>query len=135
MKSMLSYRMRHSTAFWKHVFSVPSLGNEPKRKIFRLNPLKLSKKTKYVLSIAIIVIMLVSVFAFLPKANQTKATVPISTDNSTAPPTAEPQNTKPPAPSDPFSQISSFFNGLGTSITQTVAPKAPGTIESNPSHE
>ncbi len=134
MKSMLNYTRCRSLPLWKHAFSMPPIGNGTKRKIFSLNPLKFSKKIKYVLSLAIIFIVLVSVFAFLPKGNQNNNNVlPISTENPTASPTAQPQSTTPPATPDRVSQISRFLNGLGTSIVQAVAPKAPGTIQSNPS--
>jgi hypothetical protein len=110
--------------------SGPSL-NEGKRKFFGRNPLKIGKKAKYVLSIALVVVMLVSIFAFFPKGDQKVPVIlPQSTNSSTASPTAVPQTTSQPSPSDPFSQISRFMSGFGDTVAQAVTPRAPGTIES-----
>ena len=110
-----------------------SFGNESKRKILGPNRLKLSTRVKSVLSLAIIVIILVSVFAFMPKQNPSEPICASSTDSPTASPTAAPQSTSKPTPSDPFSQISRYMTGIGETIVQAVAPKPPGVIESNPS--
>lgn len=130
---LIKSKKLHPLNSLKHIFSMASLDNEEKRKVFGRKPLKPGKKAYSLLAMAIIVIILVSVFAFMPKANQTKPIAPVSTDNPTAPPTAVPQNATPSSPSDALSQISSFFTGISNSIVQAVAPRAPGTIESNPS--
>jgi hypothetical protein len=108
----------------------PSL-NEGKRKFFGRNPPKIGKKAKYVLSIALVIVMLVSVFAFFPKGDQKIPVIlPQSTNSSSASATAVPQATSQPSPSDPFSQISRFMSGFGDTIAQAVTPRAPGLIES-----
>ena len=105
-----------------------SSGNETKKKNGS-NRLKFSLKVKSILSIAIVVILLVSVFAFMPKQNPGEPTVPISTDSPTASPTAIPQSTTQPSPSDPLSQISRYMSGIGNTVVQAVAPRTPGIIE------
>ena len=78
----------HSLIAGKHYRA--SSNNETKRKMFEPNRFKLSTKVKAILSIAIVVILLVSVFAFMPKQNPSEPIVPISTDSPTASPTASP---------------------------------------------
>jgi hypothetical protein len=101
------------------------------KKGFSTNHWRFTKRTKELLVFAIIIIILVSIFAFLPKGNQSSPIiVPQSTNSSTASPTAVPQSTSQPSQFDPFSQISRFMSGVGDSVVQAVTPKAPGTIES-----
>jgi hypothetical protein len=107
-----------------------SSNNETKRKMFEPNRFKLSTKVKAILSIAIVVILLVSVFAFMLKQSPNEPVVPISTDSPTASPTAVPQSTsKPSSPPDTLSQISHFMSGIGNTIVQAGTPKTPGIIE------
>ena len=72
-----------------YAFLRASLDGETKRTFFK-NPWHFSKKAKSVIGFVIIVVLLVSIFAFLPKGNQTPAIVnPQSNDPTTAPsPTA-----------------------------------------------
>ena len=88
-------------------------------------------KVKAILSVAIVVILLVSVFAFMPKQNPSEPIAPVSTDSPTASPTAVPQSTSQPSTPDPFSQISRFMSGIGNTVVQAVAPKTPGIIETS----
>lgn len=107
-----------------------SLKVEGKKGFLKLNSLRFSKKARGLIVIAIVAIMLVSVFAFLPKANQAKPDIPQSTNSPTASPIAVPQSTaQPTTPPDPFSQIGSIWSGIGNTIAATFTPKAPGTIE------
>ena len=106
-----------------------SFSNESKRKILGPNRLKLSTRVKSVLSLAIILIILVSVFAFMPKQSQNEPIVPVSIDDPTASPTAAPQSTSKPTASDPFSQISRYMRGISDTIVEAVTPKSPGVIE------
>ena len=99
------------------------------------NYLRVNKKAKGLIVFAIIAILLVSVFAFLPKGNNTTPDTPQSTDvpvpssNNTPYPTNNP--TVKPLPSNPFSQIPSVISGIGTDLGQVFAPpKDPGIIES-----
>jgi hypothetical protein len=101
------------------------------------NYLRVNKKAKGLIVFAIIVVLLVSVFAFLPKGNNTTPDTPQSTDvpvaspNSTSTPHPTNNPTVKPLPSDPFSQITSVISGIGTDLGQVFAPpKDPGTIES-----
>jgi len=106
----------HSLIAGKHYRA--SFGNETKRKKDGSNRLKFSMKAKSILSIAIVVILLVSVFAFMPKQSPSEPTVPISTDSPTASPTAVPQSTSQPTASDPLSQISRYLGGVGQTIVK-----------------
>ncbi|HLN88794.1 MAG TPA: DUF3131 domain-containing protein [Candidatus Binatia bacterium] len=78
--------------------------------------------------------MLISIFGFLPRGNNTPVK-PLPTDIPVASPndTATPRATSSPTikPSDPFNPIRDLFNGIGNSIaTAILPPRAPGTIES-----
>jgi hypothetical protein len=132
MKSrLIKYRRLHPLTVVKPFFSRASSENEPKRKIFRRNPLKLSMKANSILAIAIIVIMLVSVFAFLPKGNQSTPNPPQSSDSPIASPNGTPKsNSSQTGQPNAVSQITSILSGIGENLAQAVSPKAPGTIES-----
>jgi hypothetical protein len=128
---LLIFKGLSQLAVFKNAFYRVSSDNEGKRKIFRRTPLKLSMKANSILAIAIIVIMLVSVFAFSPKANNSPPDVPlstISTDNSTASPNVTPtqRTNNPTSQPNPISQINQFFS----QVAEAVTPKAKGTIES-----
>lgn len=111
-------------------YRAPS-GNETKRKMFGLNRLKLNMKGKSILSIAIILLLLVSVFAFIPKKNTSESITPVSTNTPTTPPTVVPQNNSQPSALDPFSQISHLWTGFSDKVVQVIAPESPGVIESS----
>jgi hypothetical protein len=115
----------------QRVLSNSLLGDEGKRNSFARSPLKLGRKVNSIIAIILIAIIIVSVFAFMPKGNPiTPVIVPQSTNSSFASPTAVPQSTIQPSQNDPFSQISRFMSGIGDSVAQAVTPRAPGTIES-----
>jgi len=90
-------------------------------------------KAKSVLSILIIAIMLVSVFAFLPKANQSPNTTPPQSSDS---PVASTNSTIHPNPtkasgSGGLSQVSDWITSISSGVGQALTPpKDPGTIES-----
>ncbi len=130
----IKFKKLHPLIVFKHMFSKASVDNEGKRKIFGKNPLKLGMKVYSILAVAIIVILLVSVFGFMPKGNKSTPDVPLSTDNPTISSnnTSIPQATHNPTPiPGPFSQITGFFTGIGASVADAFSPpKAPGTIES-----
>ena len=64
-----------------------SLEAEPKKGFFRLNHWRFSRKAKCLIVVAIVAVLLVSVFAFLPKQSVSRGNVvPQSGDNSTATP-------------------------------------------------
>jgi hypothetical protein len=107
-----------------------SFDNKTKRKISWPNRLKLSMKAKSVLSVAIIVVLLVSVFAFISQQTPGKPIEPTNTDSPTAPPTAAPQNISKPT-SKP-TQIPNVLTGIGNALIQVFTPpKDPGFIETS----
>ena len=62
-----------------------SLENAPKKGFFRLNHWRFSRKAKCLMVVAIVAVLLISVFAFLPKQNVGRGNViPQNSDNSTA---------------------------------------------------
>ena len=85
-----------------------------------------TKKTKGILVLAVIAIMLVSIFAFLPKANQTPFP-PLATDDPTASPTSTAQPTLTATPK-PWTSLTRLIPGIPQIPTLPV-PKAPGTIQ------
>jgi hypothetical protein len=106
-----------------------SFDNKIKSKIYLPNRLKLSLKAKSVLSVAIVVVLLISVFAFIPK-QESKPVEPMSTDSPTASPTAVPQNnSKPTIKPTPIPNV---LTGIGNVLIQVFTPpKAPGFIETS----
>ena len=52
-----------------------SLANAPKKGFFRLNHWRFSRKVKCLIAVAIVAILLISVFAFLPKQNFSRGNV------------------------------------------------------------
>ena len=86
----------------------------PKKGFFRLKHLRFSRKAKCLTVVAIIAVLLVSVFAFLPKQNVSKANVIPNANNFTATPTPLPS---PPAKHSSGSSssggyITQWFHGL-----------------------
>ena len=71
-----------------------SIEADSKRGFFRLNHWRFSRKAKSLLVVAIVAVLLVSVFAFIPKQKAIEAKViPQVIDNSTATPTISPTPT------------------------------------------
>jgi hypothetical protein len=97
-----------------------------RKKVSFKKPWQFNKKTKGILVLAVVAIMLVSIFAFLPKANQTPFP-PQSTDDPTSSPTATAQPTRTSTPS-PWSQIQRLIPDIPQIIAPPI-PKAPGTIQ------
>ena len=109
MKPMsIKYTRFHLFTFFKHTFSRASVGKDLKRKIFRKNRLKLNMKANSILAIVLVLVMLVSVFAWLsagtgkpsepdivdPVSNDPTATATLApTNQSTATPTLRPTTT------------------------------------------
>jgi hypothetical protein len=107
-----------------------SFGSKIKKKISWPNRLRLSLKAKSVLSVVIIVVLLVSIFAFISKQTPSKPIEPTNTDSPTAPPTAAPQNNSKPT-SKP-TPIPNVLTGIGNALIQVFTPpKAPGFIETS----
>ncbi len=103
-----------------------SLENESKKGFFRLNHWRFSRKTKCLTVVAIVAVLLISVFAFLPKQIGSKATVvPQSSDSPTA--TPSPTSGSNHASS---SNIIQWFNPNGAKPQTMSPPRAPGIIGS-----
>ena len=96
------------------------------KKISFKKPWQFNRKTKGILVLAVIAIMLVSIFVFLPKANQTPFP-PLATDDPTASPIATAQPTRTPAP-NPWSQATRLIPDIPQIIAPPI-PKPPGTIQ------
>jgi hypothetical protein len=106
-----------------------------KRQIFRINPLKIGMKANSVLAIALIVVMMVSVFAWLSVGTQSKPIIvqPVVND-PTATPDPSQQTTNPTPTTNPTKtpDINTIFRNIVTSVTDPIiATKPPGLIESN----
>jgi len=102
---------------------------EPKKDFLRLNHWQFSRKAKCLIVVAIIAVLLISVFAFLPKESAIKANiVSQSSENSTATPspTATPQSQGPS-----FSNPTLNFTEVDASPTPTPTFKSPGLIQSD----
>jgi hypothetical protein len=107
-----------------------SLEAERKKGFFKQNRWRFSKKAKCLIVFAIIGVMLVSFFAFLPRGSQSTPNKPQSSDNSTASPSAT-QGTNNQTGSNTLSQFAQFFSNLAGSAAQAFSsPKGPGVIES-----
>jgi hypothetical protein len=126
------YSRLHPLTAFKPFFSVSSQDNEPKRKFFGQKPLKLSMKVKSALSIAIVVIMLVSIFAFLPKGSVVVSSAPQSSDVPVASPNGTPQRTSNPTSSgsNPLANIANAISSISNAASQIINPRTPGVIES-----
>ncbi len=110
--------------FERKYVSSASSGDAPlKRSLFKRNHSRhFSKRTKAVMAFALITVVLVSVFAFYPRGNQTAAS-PGPTDTPTAP-----DNSTQTAPtSPPFTGV--VIPDIGKIITDAISPKKPGIIE------
>jgi len=105
---------------------------ESKKGFFRLSHWRFSREAKCLIVVAIVAVLLISVFAFLPKQSAIKANiVSQSSDNSTATPSPSPTAT----PQSQGSQGPSFSNSNQTFTEVDVSPaptfKSPGLIQSD----
>ena len=127
---LIKCKRLHPLAVFKFALSRAFLSNVRERKFFGRNPLKLGMKANSILAIALVVIMLVSVFAWLSTGTQSKPNIvqPVVNDPTTAPSSTTNQTQKPNTlpESRPWNPIS-----IITSIVDPT-PKPPGLIESNP---
>lgn len=134
MKPGLSkYRRLHSLTIFKHTFFKASLDNELKRKIFRKNPLKLNMKANSILAIALVLVMLVSVFTWLSAGTGTPSNSgivdPVSNDPTaiaTSSPTS--QQTATPTLKPAAAQQSPDWNPIQF-IFPTDPTRPPGIVE------
>ncbi len=103
---------------------------DAKTKRSPLNPLRLNRKAKSLLVVTLIAVILVSVFAFIPRQ------APDSDPQATVPPASPtPQTNTTATPSAPqgnaLSDLSNWMNNVAQSITQMISRK-PGIVESAP---
>ena len=132
-KKIVSYKKVRSLLGARFVSLGATLesGVEGKKGFLKNNRWRFNKKAKGLIVFAIIAVMLVSVFAFLPKGTNSTPNPPQSSDSPTASPSAIPHETNsPPIRTDPIEQITSVISNWGGAIVEAVAPKDPGVIES-----
>jgi hypothetical protein len=108
-----------------------SLDNKSKKGFFRLKQWRISRKAKYLIAVAIVAVLLISAFAFLPKQVAIIGNVaPQNGDNSTSTPTSTTTATPTPSPTSASQANGSNdqnFNQFLNSIYPNL--KAPGLIE------
>jgi len=97
-----------------------------KKRFFRLEHWRFSKKAKCLIVFAIIAVMLISVFAFLPKESTSKASVIPQSTSPTGSPTASPTAT--PSPTKASNPWTDWIQPAGQAIAPPT-PKSPGVIE------
>jgi hypothetical protein len=89
---------------------------------------RISRRRKYLLALAIIFVIIISCFAFLPWKNNPKASVILpQSDNSSSPtpsPTAQPKSTSTPLPNIP-----QIISTITEKVTASVPSRTPGIIE------
>jgi hypothetical protein len=124
----------HPLSVLKRSFSLNSSNSIGKRKIFRINPFKMGMQGNSVLAIVLILVMLISVFAWLSVGSSNKPTIvqPVVND-PTANPSTTNQTTNPTSTINPVKpqNIGSWLPNIISSITNPVIGKPPGLIESN----
>lgn len=133
---LIKYIGLHQLTVLKHTFSRASLDNLPKGRVFRQSRLKPGMKTKYILAIALVAILLVSVFAWLSAGTQSDPNIvePVGNDPIAAPSPTSQQTTTPNQTKRPTvnSEIGNIINKLATSFQEILAPtRPPGLVESS----
>jgi hypothetical protein len=122
---LVNYKKIRSLLGVKFVALQASLEAERKKGFFKQNRWRFSKKSKCLIVFAIVAVMLVSFFAFLPRGSQSTPNKPQSS------PTASPSATNNQTGSNALSQFAQLFSNLAGSAAQAFSPpKPPGVIES-----
>jgi hypothetical protein len=122
---LVNYKKIRSLLCLRLVALEASLEAERKKGFFKQNRWRFSKKAKCLIVFAIVAVMLVSFFAFLPRGSQSTPNTPQSS------PTASPSATSNQTGSNALSQFAQFFGNLAGSAAQAFSPpKPPGVIES-----
>jgi hypothetical protein len=135
MWKFINFRKLCSLLSAQFVSLQTSLEVENKKGFFRRSRWRFSKKAKGLIVFAIITLLLVSVFAFFPKQSESKAIIPLSSDDPTASPSATPHETNNQTTnSNSFSAFARAFHNVVGSAAQVLSPspepKAPGVIAS-----
>jgi hypothetical protein len=124
-------RLLQSAVSFKQVLTKFRFNNGTLKK-----PFKLSMKTNTVLAIFLIVIMLLSVFAWLSVGTQSKPTIiqPVNNDPTATPsPTDQQTTTASPTVNPAKTQdVTTIFRNIISAIPEVIAPRPPGLVESNP---
>jgi hypothetical protein len=133
---MIKWRILHPLNTFKGVFAIGSFNSGRKKKIFRSNPIKIGMKANSALAIALIVLMMISVFAWLSVGTPSKPIIvqPVVND-PTATPDLSQQTSSPTQTINPskVNDVTSIFRNIISSVTDPItATKQPGLIESNP---
>jgi hypothetical protein len=126
----------HLFIVFRNALTLVSYNTVSKRKIFKSNHLKIGMKASAFLAIAIIFVMLVSVFAWLTVGTPSKQIIvqpvsddPTATPSPTSNQTANPNRTISPTKTQ---DINSVFRNIVSSVSDIIQSKPPGLIESNP---
>jgi Protein of unknown function (DUF3131) len=129
---LVNYKKTRSLRDVRLVSLQASLEAKSNKFFFKQNRWRFSKKAKYLLVFAIITIMFVSIFAFLPKGSQSTPNIdPQSNDPSAAPSPTTQQTPSASKKPDVISGLGQMINNMVSSATQIIAPpKPPGIIES-----
>ena len=92
-----------------------SIENVPKKRFLQLRHWRFSKKAKSLVVVAIVAVLLISVFAFLSKPSGGKGDViPQNNDNGTA--TASPLPSTNKTNGNPLSGIANWFSQIGSNM-------------------
>ena len=134
--SVIKRRLLHPLNAFKRVFPKGSFDHKGEQKIFRTNPKKIGMKESSFLAIALIVIMMVSVFAWLSAVTPSKPIIvqPVVND-PTAKPDPSQQALSPTQTLSPskVQDVNTIFRNIISSVTDPIiSTKPPGLIESNP---
>ena len=123
---LVNYKKIRSLLCLRLVALEASLEVERKKGFFKQNRWRFSKKAKCLIVFAIVAVILISFFAFLPRGSQSTPNTPQSS------PTASPSATNNQTGSNtPLSQFAQLFSNLADSAAQAFSPpKPPGVIES-----
>jgi hypothetical protein len=133
LKQLLVNNGLRSLARAKQVSLQVATDAEAKKGFFNHYRWRFSKKAKILLAFAIITVILVSFFVFLPRGNQSTPTAPESTDSPipVATPSGTPKENNNTFGADAFQQISFAAYGLGQSLISALSPpETRGPFES-----
>ena len=107
----------------RHVRLVNSTEDTPKRDRFKLRVFRVNKSLKILMALTIITIVMVSVFAFLPKGTESKPDIDEGKDTPTASPSSTPESKATPTTvPNPFSAVTHSIIDAGNSIQKIIDP-------------
>jgi hypothetical protein len=130
IRSSVNYKKIRSLLNLKLASLQAPTESEPKKSFLNHNRWRISKKAKGLIVFAIITVMLISIFSFLPKETPPQA-LPQSTDTPNPTPSLTPQSTNPTNAPNPISGLSQIFSNVAGGVVQAFSPpKEPGLIES-----